>query len=151
MHCNAGSHLVEIRLSAAQDGDGPHGRDLLSNFSPGQIGHVPADGDETRRQVKALKAKACIKPGRNRPDVVKTWSDEQVAIRWLKVFPGRRIEDQLAKPTDVDVKQLCADKVRLKQIRLRLSDVSWFMKALAEPIARMANKHDGCTGRFWEG
>ena len=43
---------------------------------------------------------------RNRPDVVKTWSDEQVAIRWLKVFPGRRIEEQLADPTDVDVKQL---------------------------------------------
>ncbi|MEP3478178.1 MAG: hypothetical protein ABJZ55_02915 [Fuerstiella sp.] len=88
---------------------------------------------------------------RNRPDVVKAWSDEQVAIRWLKVFPGRRIEEQLAEPTDVDVKQLCADKERLKEIRLRLSDVSWFMKALAEPIARMANKHDECTGRFWEG
>ena len=26
---------------------------------------------------------------RNRPDVVAAWSDQQVALRWLKVFPGR--------------------------------------------------------------
>lgn len=88
---------------------------------------------------------------RNRPDVAAQWSDEEVAIRWLKVFPGRRIEEQLAEPTDIDVKQLCADKERLKKIRLRLSDVSWFMKALAEPIARIANKQEEVTGRFWEG
>ena len=25
---------------------------------------------------------------RNRPDVVAAWSDREVAIRWLKVFPG---------------------------------------------------------------
>lgn len=88
---------------------------------------------------------------RNRPDVVKTWSDEEVAVRWLKVFPGRRIEEQLAEPTEVDVQQLCASKERLKEIRSRLSDISWFMKALAEPIARRCNKQDSCTGRFWEG
>ena len=40
---------------------------------------------------------------RNRPDVVQTWSDEEVAIRWLRVFPGKRIEEHLAEPTDHDV------------------------------------------------
>ena len=88
---------------------------------------------------------------RNRPDVVAAWSDEEVAIRWLKVFPGRRIEEHLGEPTESDVKMLVANPERLAEVRHRLSDISWFMRALSEPIARMANKQDECTGRFWEG
>ena len=88
---------------------------------------------------------------RNRPDVVKTWSDEEVAIRWLRVFPGKRIEEHLAEPTDHDVQTLARNSERIAEIRGRLSDLSWFMRSLAEPIARMANKQDNCTGRFWEG
>ncbi len=88
---------------------------------------------------------------RNRPDVVASWSDQQVAIRWLRVFPGRRLEEHLAEPTENDVNMLVNQPERLAVIRERMSDVSWFMRALAEPIARMANRQDECTGRFWEG
>jgi len=88
---------------------------------------------------------------RNRPDVVATWSDEEIATRWLKVFPGRRLEEQLASPSQSDVQALVNDRKKLAKIRKRLSDISWFMRALAEPIARMANRQDDCTGRFWEG
>lgn len=88
---------------------------------------------------------------RNRPDVVALWSDEEAAIRWLKVFPGRRIEEHLADPTEHEVKTLAGNAERMSEIRKRLSDISWFMRSLAEPIARMANRQDECTGRFWEG
>ena len=88
---------------------------------------------------------------RNRPDVVAEWSNDEVALRWLRVFPGRRLDEQLAEPTESDVQSLASDTERIAVIRGRLSDISWFMRALSEPIARLANKQDECTGRFWEG
>jgi len=88
---------------------------------------------------------------RTRPDVIAAWSDEEVAVRWLKVFPGRRLDEQLAEPTETDVQMLVNNKDRMKLVRARLSDPSWFMRALSEPIARLANKQEECTGRFWEG
>ncbi len=88
---------------------------------------------------------------RNRPDVVAAWSDEEVALRWLRVFPGRRLDEQLAEPTENDVRALASNTQRMAEVRGRMSDISWFMRALSEPIARLANKQDNCTGRFWEG
>jgi len=88
---------------------------------------------------------------RNRPDIVTAWSDREIAVRWLRAFPGRRIDEQLAEPTKSDVTKMVSNKERMADIKLRLSDPSWFMRALCEPIARMANLHDKCTGRFWEG
>jgi hypothetical protein len=37
---------------------------------------------------------------------------------------------------------------RVDTLRKRLSNRSWFMKALNEHIARRANHEDGCKGRF---
>ena len=73
------------------------------------------------------------------------WSDEEVARRWLMLYPP--------KPNDYAKRhaQLCADSVRLKVLRTRLADLSWIMKSLSEPIARMANTEDKRKGRFWEG
>ena len=88
---------------------------------------------------------------RTRPDVVAAWSDKQVALRWLQIFPGKRIDEQLGDPTSTDVEALAKDSERILLVRSRLSDISWFMKALSEPIARMANRQDEVTGHFWEG
>ncbi|MDZ4850146.1 MAG: transposase [Pirellulaceae bacterium] len=88
---------------------------------------------------------------RNRPDVVATWSDEEVAKRWWQLFPLRRDKNhQPAEPTEFELTMYLQPK-RLKEFRKRLVDISWWMRALAEPIARRANKEDVCTGRFWEG
>jgi REP element-mobilizing transposase RayT len=88
---------------------------------------------------------------RTRPDVVQAWTNDEVALRWLRVFPGKRFDEQLAEPTTVDVKALAGNMERIAVVRSRLSDPSWFMRALSEPIARLANKQDECTGSFWEG
>jgi len=88
---------------------------------------------------------------RTRPDVIAGWSDSDVALRWLRVFPGRRIDEQLADPITNDVETLANSAERIQTIRTRLSDPSWFMKALCEPIARLANRQDEVTGHFWEG
>ena len=88
---------------------------------------------------------------RTRPDVIAGWSDFDVALRWLRVFPGRRIDEQLADPTTNDVETLANNAQRIQEIRVRLSNPSWFMKSLCEPIARLANKQDEASGHFWEG
>lgn len=88
---------------------------------------------------------------RNRPDIIALWTNEQVAIRWWKLFPGRRNEmGEAAVPDEADLKPLLVPE-RSFELRRRLGDISWLMRSLAEPIARRANKEDNCTGRFWEG
>ena len=89
---------------------------------------------------------------RSRPDIVKEWSDEEVARRWFRLFPTRREKDgSPAEPEDFEISMITKDKTKLAEIRRRLSDVSWWMRCTAENIARRSNKEDQCTGRFWEG
>jgi hypothetical protein len=89
---------------------------------------------------------------RNRPDIVRRWSDDEVARRWWNLFPKRKdANGQPAEPREHELAMLKADAEALAEKRRRLSSISWLMRCLAERIARQANKEDGCTGRFWEG
>jgi REP element-mobilizing transposase RayT len=89
---------------------------------------------------------------RTRPDIVKTWSDDDVALRWWRLFPQRRNEDHsAAEPSEFELNMIRNDAAGLLEKRQRLSDISWFMRCLVEPIARRSNKEDEVTGRFWEG
>ncbi len=89
---------------------------------------------------------------RNRPDVVETWTDEEVARRIWNLFPKRKdAAGGPAEPREHELNMLMGSKRTLQTYRQRLSDVSWMMRQLAEKIARLANKEDDCTGRFWEG
>ncbi len=36
---------------------------------------------------------------RTRPDVVSTWSDQEIARRWLSLFPGQRVDEFLGQPS----------------------------------------------------
>jgi hypothetical protein len=89
---------------------------------------------------------------RIRPDVVEGWSDEQVGRRWWRLCPGRKEKDGSAcEPLEHEWKMLVADPQACEERRKRLASLSWFMRALCEPIARRANREDRCRGRFWEG
>ena len=79
------------------------------------------------------------------------WSDEEVAKRWVRLFPARvdGVIDEEACRRKAWVLSGNAD--RLQVLRQRLGDLAWFMRCLAEPLARLANAEDRCSGRFWEG
>jgi len=84
------------------------------------------------------------------PDEASGWSDEDVARRWLKVFPPKTLKLDDPKVVRAWVDQQTADAKRIQVLRERLQDLGWFMKSLKEPLSRMANKQDGCRGAFWE-
>jgi hypothetical protein len=91
------------------------------------------------------------------------WSSHQVVKRWFKVYPAsvRRWALAIAcahpekRPDHFDertvIRLVAGDEERVGVLRIRLADLSWFMRALKEPIARRANIEDGVTGHFWEG
>ncbi len=73
-----------------------------------------------------------------------SWSDTQVIARWQQLY---RIPDWLAQANADDPRR----RALLSLWRERLGSISWYMKCINEPLARMANAEDGCKGRFWEG
>ena len=89
---------------------------------------------------------------RSRHDVVATWSDESVAMKWWMLCPARKNTDgSPAEPTKFELNSIRSDAKGLKEKRVRLSSISWFMRFVSERVAKEANKQDECTGRFWEG
>jgi hypothetical protein len=89
---------------------------------------------------------------RNRPDIAEQWSDDEIALRWRRVFPPRDdTTGESVVPTERDLAMLTANPQRLLELRKRLSNLSWFMRCLCEKIARAANREDGSSGRFWAG
>ena len=78
-------------------------------------------------------------------------TDEEIAERWLKLCPGRKVYTHASDIKLVRKAALLNDESRLEEIRARLGSLSWFMRFINEPLARIANKEDCCKGRFWEG
>ena len=80
------------------------------------------------------------------PAAVANWSDTDIATRWVHIYPPKHVKDIPAK-----IAALLLRPDYLKTLRERLSNLSWFMKTLEEPIAKRANAEDGVKGRFFEG
>ncbi|MFO0818177.1 MAG: hypothetical protein U1A77_09570 [Pirellulales bacterium] len=85
---------------------------------------------------------------RIRPDVTIGWSDEEVVRRWIQLN-RRRLQLKQERLSRKRLDKLLADGERVAEFRKRLSDLSWFMIMLKEPIAREANREDGVSGHFF--
>ena len=75
-----------------------------------------------------------------------TWSHEEVAERWLRLC---KVPNEMTRAHRLAA--IAADADRVVELRKRLADLSWFMRYINEPLARFANREDGCSGRFWQG
>ena len=69
-------------------------------------------------------------------DTAASWSEAEVIERWGRLYALP------AFPVTATV---------VATWRERLMSLSWYMRAVNEPLARRANREDRCTGRFWEG
>jgi REP element-mobilizing transposase RayT len=85
------------------------------------------------------------------PAVASGGPADEVAARWSRLFPVRSAGRIDEAATLLKAIMIASDDLRVTVCRERLSSLSWFMRCLNEPIARMANHEDACTGRFWEG
>jgi hypothetical protein len=79
-----------------------------------------------------------------------SWSYEEVCERWHKIYKGTLLTQKFLRKDPLTEVELRVVKEKLEHWRVNLSCISWFMRALNEPIARMANAEDKCTGRFFE-
>jgi hypothetical protein len=87
------------------------------------------------------------------PEVAAAWSDEEVVRRWFVLYPPRGSNRKPLPPAKAKLRR--EEKLRdakwVARARERLSSLSWFMKCLKEPLARLINKAEKCTGAFFEG
>jgi len=88
---------------------------------------------------------------RTDPARVDNWSDREVAERWATAHPRRAFTAEPVAWEESEIACCAADPLWIARHRARLASLSWFMKAIKEPIAKRANREDGCTGHFWEG
>jgi len=80
------------------------------------------------------------------PSAANSWKPEEVARRWVKLYPtGKSDTDQLK------IDAIVVNEAMIKNYRQRLTNLSWLMKSISEPIARRANVEDKVNGRFWQG
>lgn len=91
----------------------------------------------------------CYVVVRIRPDLVRAWSDQEVARRWLRV--NRSMLKLEPEPSQEMIARFVGDEKRLARGRMALSSLSEFMGCLKQPIAREANMRDRASDNFWGG
>ena len=80
----------------------------------------------------------------------KEWNATQVLMTWCSMYSLPVLCDRYLKGKIDTEAELRRVKEYVAEYRARLASVSWYMKAINEYVARMANDEDKCTGHFWE-
>ena len=78
------------------------------------------------------------------------WNATQVLMTWCSLYSLPVLCDRYLKGEISTEAELRRVNEYVAEYRTRLMSVSWYMKAINEYIARMANEEDKCTGHFWE-
>ena len=84
-------------------------------------------------------------------DTQKAAGTKDIVTRWHQLHKGNSVsvkylEGEALEPHEVEQLNVLVDKWREQ-----LASISWYMRVLNEKVARMANREDDVTGRFWEG
>jgi REP element-mobilizing transposase RayT len=79
------------------------------------------------------------------------WDTTQVIERWTKLYNLPLLVARYHRGETTTQAEASQAEEIIETWRLRLSDISWFMRSLNEHLARQANAEEGCSGRFWEG
>ena len=79
------------------------------------------------------------------PEKAQGWSAVEVARRWFTLLPLRDLSGEALAVTEARLARFAADANWVAEFA-RLANLGWFMKYLKEPLARLANKEDRCTG-----
>ncbi len=84
------------------------------------------------------------------PKLPESWSDLEVANRWLCAFPGKLNNPKFKQQRELRLQAIVADPDLLSKYRERLGSLSWLMRCINEPIAKRCNQEDFVKGHFWE-
>ncbi|MEW8537840.1 MAG: hypothetical protein AB2565_19435 [Candidatus Thiodiazotropha endolucinida] len=80
-----------------------------------------------------------------------SWSEHEVITRWTQLYKGHLLADRYLAGEVISGAERTVLSELIEEWRLRLFDISWFMRCLNEHLARKANEEDRCKGRFFEG
>jgi REP element-mobilizing transposase RayT len=90
-----------------------------------------------------LVLKAC-------PEQLDDLTEDDIMERWCALFKGPLLVQNYRSGEELKPFERASVSDTVNIWRKRLASISWFMRCLNQPIARQANKEDGCTGKFWE-